>query len=73
MLSELVANAVRHAGGADVVTFTHADGAVHIEVLDGTTTEPLRRGPGGKDAGGFGINIVTSASRSWGWKPTTNG
>jgi len=67
LTSELVANAVRHAGGADVRVDAKADRRqVTVEVSDGSVRRPavLRQPP--TALGGRGMDIVDRMSQSWG-------
>jgi anti-sigma regulatory factor (Ser/Thr protein kinase) len=68
IVSELVANAVRHGPGLPVILHLELrDGEVHGEVVDqGTDPEEvgLRDDPG--EDGGFGLRIVDRLARRWG-------
>jgi two-component sensor histidine kinase len=69
VISELVTNAVRHAGaGADEtieVRFTETGAGLRVEVLDSEpAAEPRRRE---RDAtGGLGLVVVSALCREWG-------
>ena len=71
VVTELVANSVRHAGlrASDVVRVRVAalDEVLHLEVEDDGAGLPQRRkpDPGG---GGLGLNLVSKLSREWGVK-----
>ena len=72
--SELVANAVRHAG-TDLVLTIRVDGVVTISIHDG---EPTLRRPVIADAGflaenGRGLHIVAAIAQDWGITTATNG
>lgn len=72
VFSELVTNAVLHAGGAVGITIVHGDRTLRVEVRDADPTIPARRNP--RDGiGGFGLGIVTTLCRNWGWTPTADG
>ncbi|MEO3763089.1 ATP-binding protein [Streptomyces sp. B5E4] len=68
VVSELVTNAVVHAGvspGRDVATrFVRQDGGVRIEVHDASDVWPVPRVPG--DDGGFGLHLVDEFAAAWG-------
>lgn len=72
MVSELVANAVRHgphdAGGVTVRVLRDT-GVLRVEVEDGGTGW----GPGGVPAGSLGLRIVAALAHRWGVtaEPTT--
>ena len=69
--SELVTNAVLHAGGPKFgLEVMHlADfGAVAIIVTDPSPDPPVKRDPAGSPEHGRGLNIVDALSASWGWR-----
>jgi hypothetical protein len=72
LASELVTNAVNHAGGATRILVVHDDHNLLFEVHDDTHNIPKARDTGGP-AGGFGLRIVARASESWGWNQTATG
>jgi anti-sigma regulatory factor (Ser/Thr protein kinase) len=72
VFSELVTNAVLHAGGALTVTIVHGDQTLRFEVQDAGPAVPAPRSPAGH-LGGFGLNIVSTLSRRWGWDRTPDG
>lgn len=71
-VSELVTNAIVHAGTPILVTLVVTSGQVRIEVQDGSSTRPksipARRGGVQRDpsAGGRGIYIVEALASEWG-------
>lgn len=72
--SELVANAIRHAG-TDLVLTIRVDGMVTIAIQDG---EPELRRPVIADSGflaenGRGLHIVAAIAHDWGITTATNG
>lgn len=73
VFSEMVTNAVLHAGGAQRISACPADDNhhVHLEVQDNlvATPEPCVGGPGG----GFGLHIIEHLSDRWGTTPTADG
>lgn len=72
VLSELLGNAVRHAGapatpaGSVEVRWTLVPGAVHLEVVDGGGGEPRVVDRGEHAVSGRGMAIVEALSQSWG-------
>ncbi|HAM03187.1 MAG TPA: hypothetical protein DCQ30_13320 [Acidimicrobiaceae bacterium] len=72
VVSELVSNAILHAGGADQLIELRADhhaGVVHIEVHD-HDPRPPETGPTPVDADrGRGLLIVDQLAQEWGWEP----
>ncbi len=73
VFSELVTNAVLHAGGAPRISACPADDNRHVrlEVHDNlaATPEPCVGGP----SGGFGLHIIDRLSERWGTTPTASG
>jgi anti-sigma regulatory factor (Ser/Thr protein kinase) len=71
VLSELVANAVRHAGGRLSVELRAEDGRVVVCVVDGSPAPPRRREPVDADSGdgGHGLVIVEHLSTAWRVEP----
>ncbi|MEU4804449.1 ATP-binding protein [Actinosynnema sp. NPDC023587] len=67
VVSELVANAHRHAGGQTVLRLTGGADRVLVEVGDGSPTPPWIR-PHGTD-GGWGIPLVDRLAHRWGVTP----
>jgi anti-sigma regulatory factor (Ser/Thr protein kinase) len=74
VVSELVTNAVVHAGSAPEVVATHRRRRVRVEVYDDDVSPPVVREPGTLDSrGGFGLAMVAALSDRWGWEPTAGG
>lgn len=66
-LSELVTNAVTHAGSAPRVQVgLHAD-QLRVEVRDSSARRPVKRASGSA-AGGFGVRLVAELADTWGWE-----
>jgi anti-sigma regulatory factor (Ser/Thr protein kinase) len=69
LVSELVANSVRHAGqpaGAPVhISAAAVDGVVRVEVQD-LGHGPVRLGAPGTRDGGFGLHLVEVLAARWG-------
>jgi anti-sigma regulatory factor (Ser/Thr protein kinase) len=72
VLSELVTNAVVHAGGAERITVTRDGAHVRIEVHDNRAARPHLRADT-TDPGGVGLRIVDQLSERWGSHPTAAG
>jgi anti-sigma regulatory factor (Ser/Thr protein kinase) len=75
LVSELVTNAVRHAGGTDVITVDlHAGRTwLRIEVHDTDRHWPQPRVPDGFDESGFGFILVAALADNWGVRETEAG
>ncbi|QMV20571.1 ATP-binding protein [Streptomyces sp. SCUT-3] len=58
VVSELVTNAVRHAGGAWCLELRSTPGLLRVEVFDGTARVPEQRVPDLNGTGGFGWPMV---------------
>ena len=67
VVTELVSNAVRHAGGDILLVIEDTGAARRVEVWD-TSTVPPRMQDGSLDAeSGRGLMLVDALSRTWGW------
>jgi glucose-6-phosphate-specific signal transduction histidine kinase len=71
LVSELVANSVRHSGAAaDAVLAVRGHVSADVLVLEvhdqGTGGSIRRRAPDMHAGGGFGVNVVETLSRRWG-------
>ena len=64
VVSELVTNAIRHAGGCLELRLTAHDRQVTISVADGTSVIPRRRAS--DTAGGRGLTLIEAAAQEWG-------
>ena len=72
-LSEIVTNAIVHAGGNFTVrAWKHGDG-LRLEVIDCNPTAPRMASPGPASVGGAGIPIVAAVAGEWGWDDGPNG
>jgi two-component sensor histidine kinase len=65
LFSELVMNAVKHAGGATRIVVVHGHQTLRFEGSRRTHGIPAVRDITGP-AGGFGLRIVAQLSESWG-------
>ncbi|MFF0549700.1 ATP-binding protein [Streptomyces sp. NPDC004311] len=64
VVSELVSNAVRHAGGVTGFHVTVHPGQIVIEVSDGSALSPHLRPPSPHTPGGFGWRLVKTLAPS---------
>ena len=73
LVSELVTNAVLHAG-TTVHLRVEADGsALRIEVTDGAATKPSRRHYSAEAATGRGLGLVEALAAEWGTRSEAGG
>ena len=72
MLSELVTNAVLHAGGADRIIVGCRAGWVHISVHDRKAGQVSPRNDA-TAVDGRGLRIVDSVAEDWGSRPLAGG
>ena len=73
VVTELVANVVRHAHTGMEVTLGLRDGRLSIAVRDGSGREPEPADPGVSEAGGRGLRLVRDLSSAWGVLPVVDG
>lgn len=73
LLSELITNAVLHAGTDIEVSITLGDGALGLEVADGSTRRPRLRRYDLDATTGRGLALVAAMSSAWGVTPTLDG
>jgi anti-sigma regulatory factor (Ser/Thr protein kinase) len=75
LVSELVSNAVRHAGSADVITLElkASRGWLRIEVYRCRPGLTAQRIPGEFDESGLGLVLVDSLADKWGVRETVTG
>lgn len=66
VLSELVTNAVLHAGTDLTVRASYEDGAVHLEVEDSSPALPIARSRSPSATTGRGLLLVEALTSSWG-------
>ncbi|MEV1054545.1 SpoIIE family protein phosphatase [Streptomyces sp. NPDC049887] len=72
ILSELVTNAIRHAGGPITVRLIR-DRSLICEVSDGSSTAPHLRRATTTDEGGRGLFLVSQFAERWGTRYTGSG
>jgi anti-sigma regulatory factor (Ser/Thr protein kinase) len=73
LISELVTNALLHAGTDLVVHVEQLPGTVRIAVDDGSDAAPSMRSPDTGSLGGRGLPLVAMLANRWGWEPLTAG
>jgi two-component sensor histidine kinase len=71
VVSELVTNAVRHAGTPVSVRVRLLGSRVRLEVGDGDPRLP--QPATGTGESGRGLRLVTAVARAWGARPTSHG
>ncbi|MFB6615092.1 SpoIIE family protein phosphatase [Streptomyces sp. NPDC085524] len=72
IVSELVTNAIRHAGGPVRLRLIRAD-TLTCEVSDSSNTQPRMRRAQNSEEGGRGLYIVAQLSHRWGSRCTLGG
>ncbi|MFD4393555.1 ATP-binding protein [Kitasatospora sp. NPDC058478] len=74
LVSELVGNALRHAGEPGTLLLIRATGRLRIEVSDASPRPPLPRPPHPPDeSGGLGLFLLSRLTLRWGWHPSGTG
>jgi anti-sigma regulatory factor (Ser/Thr protein kinase) len=76
VVSELVGNAVRHAGathGELGIRWEIGEDGVTVEVTDGSTRPPQPKRPTATEPSGRGLQIVAAISDKWGVTPLSDG
>lgn len=73
LVSELVTNAVLHAGSAIDLRVRSNGGRVRVEVGDGSAVLPARRRYGEEATTGRGLGLVAMLASSWGAEPRPQG
>jgi serine phosphatase RsbU (regulator of sigma subunit)/anti-sigma regulatory factor (Ser/Thr protein kinase) len=73
LVSELVTNAIQHAGGEIRLRLQRDDGSLLCEVCDHTRTPPELREQSATAEHGRGILLVNALSRKWGHRRTAAG
>ncbi|MFJ3788441.1 ATP-binding protein [Kitasatospora sp. NPDC090091] len=70
LVSELVGNAIRHAGQPGWLLLVRRPGLLRIEVSDSSSRPPRPRRPRGAEApGGLGLFLLGCLALQWGWRP----
>jgi anti-anti-sigma regulatory factor/anti-sigma regulatory factor (Ser/Thr protein kinase) len=74
VITELVANAVQHAGGDLRLTLTHGPRFLHLSLRDGSPVTPVRKVPDpDQGQGGRGLMLIDALATGWGSSPTPDG
>lgn len=75
LVTELVTNALHHAGGPVRLTFRRPSrhGGIRCEIEDANPVGPLRRQSREHDEEGRGLHLLTLLSRCWGSHRTSEG
>lgn len=73
LTSELVANAIEHAGTMVTLVAMHDDDALVVVVSDDCVDPPVRRRPGSSTERGRGIGVVSELAGAWGVTPRNDG
>jgi anti-sigma regulatory factor (Ser/Thr protein kinase) len=71
--SELVTNAIRHAGGPVELRLIRTDALLTCEVSDPSSTHPKMRRAAATDEGGRGLYLVAQPTKRWGNRYTRRG
>lgn len=69
LVTELVANAVRHGRGPVTLTLVPREDGVRVEVTDASPTRPRPRDKGLEAESGRGLHIVDALASRWGSMP----
>jgi anti-sigma regulatory factor (Ser/Thr protein kinase) len=72
-LSEVVTNAVLHAGPPIHVSGDLVDTKVRVEVRDGSKAAPVQRRPAHSSPTGRGLNLLDTLASAWGVEITRSG
>jgi anti-sigma regulatory factor (Ser/Thr protein kinase) len=72
LVSELITNVVKHAGGFATLGLSVRD-ALLVQVWDVGSTPPIRRAPADDDIGGRGLELVDLLAKEWGCDILTAG
>ena len=73
LVSELVANAVRHANSMVEVVIRLLPERVRVEVRDNSPEPPLQRSPEPEDESGRGLFLVDTLTHAWGVEAREDG
>ncbi|MFC6612594.1 ATP-binding protein [Amorphoplanes digitatis] len=73
-MTELVSNAVKHAGGASELLISLRKRFLHLSVRDGGDGLPVRTPPNpGTVEGGRGLLLIEAMASGWGVVPLAEG
>ncbi|SFF31730.1 PAS domain S-box-containing protein [Actinacidiphila alni] len=73
LASELLSNAVRHAGGPLRLRLRRAGNELSVEVGDGSPVQPRPRMTAADEESGRGLLLVDALASAWGTVPTAEG
>lgn len=73
LVSEVVTNAVRHAGTGGTVELRRTEQGIRIDVADHGSGVPVRRTPGPDEIAGRGLGIVDTLASRWGVEELEDG
>lgn len=73
VLSELVTNAIVHAGAGCTLEVHQCDDRLRLDVRDRSREAPVPGAVRPSDVGGRGLQLVGAVSDAWGWEPTAGG
>ena len=73
VLSELVTNAMVHAGAGCTIEMQYDDARLRLEVRDPSPSPPVIAVVRPHETGGRGLHIVDAVTGAWGWEPTVDG
>ncbi len=73
VVTELVENAVRHAGTSCDLEIEHSGEGLRITARDGSPAPPRRMYPGLDRAGGRGLMLIEKLCRDWGFEILPDG
>jgi anti-sigma regulatory factor (Ser/Thr protein kinase) len=73
LVSELVTNAVLHAGSEVEIRVTSGPTAVRVEVVDGSSRPAVRRHFSAESSTGRGMLLVEALASGWGVEPRATG
>ena len=73
LISEVVTNALLHAGGPVTVEVQHTGRAYRIAVGDRSSTAPTKKDYRVDDATGRGLHLLDLLAAAWGWDRTASG
>jgi anti-sigma regulatory factor (Ser/Thr protein kinase) len=73
LVSEVVTNAVRHAGSPGQIELRIDGDVLRVEVTDAVAGHPEPRHPAPEDPSGRGLSIVDTVASRWGIEPAPEG
>jgi two-component sensor histidine kinase len=73
LISELVTNSVRHAGGIITIVIEWLDDRVAVAVRDDSMAVPVIGRPSSDDTSGRGLQLVQSLATDWGCQMSPGG